>query len=309
MDQPPAWGASHNRPVEELEQVPWTVLSQPATPPWRRWAWLIAGALVTATLAAVVARAVWRPQPESLEVVVAPDESPAATDQVPAVASSTPPPTVTDVETSGSAEGTDPLAWAEADLRADAGGQLTAVARAEWLVTALFTDDGAPGAGAEIRRLLPRGLAMPSLPHDHPGPSSYVEWARATNVEPVGQAVRVEVLLRRLVSTGEDAWRRLPVEAVAVMVDAEGRILDLPSPVAVRSSRTATGEVEEAPPPREMRTAALQAAGEWGKRPRMTGAWQAGSFWRLAVEVEDDAGAVWPMILWFDAEGNPTTPP
>ena len=26
MDQPPAWGASPNRPVEELEQVPWTVL-------------------------------------------------------------------------------------------------------------------------------------------------------------------------------------------------------------------------------------------------------------------------------------------
>ena len=76
------------------------------------------------------------------------------------------------------------------------------------------------------------------------------------------------------------------------MVDAEGRILDLPSPVAVRSSRTATGEVDEAAPPERLRTAALQAAGEWGKRPRMTGAWQAGSFWRLAVEVEDDAGAV-----------------
>ena len=86
---------------------------------------------------------------------------------------------MTEVETSGSAAGTDPLVWAEADLRAaPAGGQLTAVASAEWLVTALFTDDGAPGAGAEIRRLLPRGLAMPSLPHDHPGPSSYVEWAR-----------------------------------------------------------------------------------------------------------------------------------
>ncbi len=277
MDQPPAWGASPNRPVEELEQVPWTVLSQPPTPPWRRWAWLIAGALVTATLAAVAARAIWRPEPESLEVVVTPDEASPTPTSV--VAPTAPPPTDSGAAPSAAGTAKDAQVWAEADLRAAPGadGQLTAVASAEWLVTELFTDDGAPGAGAEVRRLLPRGLTLPRLPHDKPGPASYVEWARATAVEPtLGDAVRVEVVLRRLVSTGETEWRRLPVEAVSVMVDARGRILDLPSPVPLRPARATATEMVEAAPPEKLRGAALDAVAAWGSRPRLLGAWQKG---------------------------------
>jgi hypothetical protein len=297
-----------------LEQVPWAVLSQPPAAPWRRWAWLIAGALVTAALAAVVARAVWRPEADSLEVTVAPDHPADASPPTIAAAPTTLAEATPSQKSASDAADGDPLVWAEADLRAAPAteGELQAVAHAEWLVTELFTDDGAPGGGAAIRRLLPRGLALPPLPHDLPGPASYVEWARATAVEPVSgsDAVRVEVALRRLVSDGEAEWRRLPVEAVMVLVDSRGRVLDLPSPAApLPSRRQAAAELIEGSPPGRLRAAALEAAEKWGTRPRLGGAWQAGSVWRLVVEVEDDAGAAWPMTLWLDGEGRPVAPP
>ncbi len=125
----------------------------------------------------------------------------------------------------------------------------------------------------------------------------------------MGDAVRVEVVLRRLVSTGETEWRRLPVEAVSVMVDAKGRILDLPSPVPLRAVRATATEMVETAPPEKLRAAALDAAAAWGSRPRLLGAWQKGSIWRLAVEAEDGAGGAWPMVVWLDDEGNPVAPP
>jgi hypothetical protein len=130
-------------------------------------------------------------------------------------------------------------------------------------------------------------------------------------VEPVSgsDAVRVEVALRRLVSDGEAEWRRLPVEAVMVLVDSRGRVLDLPSPAPLPSRRQAAAELIEGSPPGRLRAAALEAAEKWGTRPQLVGAWQAGSVWRLVVEVEDDAGAAWPMTLWLDGEGRPVAPP
>jgi hypothetical protein len=268
---------------------------------------------VTAALAAVAARAVWSPEADALEVTVAPDHPADASPSTVAAAETTLAEAAPSEKSASDAADGDPLVWAEADLRASPAteGELQAVAYAEWLVTELFTDDGAPGGGASIRRLLPRGLALPPLPHDLPGPTSYVEWARATAVEPVSgsDAVRVEVALRRLVSDGEAEWRRLPVEAVAVLVDSRGRVLDLPSPVPLPSRRQAAAELIEGSPPGRLRAAALEAAGQWGTRPRLVGAWQAGSVWRLVVEVEDDAGAAWPMTLWLDGEGRPVAPP
>jgi hypothetical protein len=276
--------------------------------PWRRWAWLIAGALVVAALAAVAARAVWRPAPDSLEVTVTPDDTVGR----PAPTTGAPQPTEAQSDTT-SVAASDQLVWTEADLRAAPapGGQLATVAGAEWLVTELFTDDGAPGGGEAVRRLLPRGLSLPPLPHDSPGPASYVEWARATAVEPItgSDAVRVEVTFRRLVSDGEAEWRRIPVEAVAVLVDAQGRVLDLPSPVPLASRRAAAARLIEADPPARLRSVALEAVGRWGTGPRLVGAWQAGSAWRLVVEAEDEAGAVWPMTLWLDGDGAPVAPP
>jgi hypothetical protein len=268
---------------------------------------------VTAALAAVVARAVWRPEADSLELTVAPDQPADASPPTNAAAPTTLAEAAPSQTSASDAADEDPPAWAEADLRAAPAteGELQAVAHAEWLVTELFTDDGAPGGGAAIRRLLPRGLAIPPLPHDLPGPASYVEWARATAVEPVSgsDVVRVEVALRRLVSDDEGAWRRLPVEAVSVLVDSRGRVLDLPSPVHLPSRRQAAAELDEGSPPARLRAAALEAAEQWGTRPRLAGAWQAGSVWRLVVEVEDDAGASWPMTLWLDREGRPVAPP
>ncbi len=115
---------------------------------------------------------------------------------------------------------------AEADLRAaDVGADLGVVMAAEWFVTDLHTVDGSDQGALSVREALAPELKGESLPHDDSSSlgdprtgSTYVEWARAFDVDwnPSGDAL-VSVAYRMIRANGDD-FIRDPVRAVSVAI-------------------------------------------------------------------------------------------
>lgn len=288
--------STDHEPAEEVEFIPWSdlVARHQDSRPWV--AYLVAGAVVSAALGAVVARTVWRP------------EAPATSTSPSSVAVEAPAPLpVTTVSL-----------YSEADLLAgsDDRDRQWAATRAEWFVTDYFTADAEPGGSTAVRAALPEGGAFPSFPQDDPAAGlSYVEWARAFRVEPLGEGLfRVAVAYRALGARAEGAFRRLPVRAVEVVVavGAEGAtaVTDLPAPAALPADLEPGGwPAEGAPAPPGVLEIALAEASAWGESPEVLSSTAAGTGWRVVVAVADAAGTRWPLALWLDESGVIPSPP
>ncbi|MDP8958786.1 MAG: hypothetical protein M3N51_06205 [Actinomycetota bacterium] len=290
---------------EEFEFVPWSdLVSQPSAE--RSWLlYLVAGAVAAAVAGGVIARALWQPGPAPISSV----------STVPALGATTAP---SEVSLPSTVATTAAPLYSEADLMAAPGGseERWAALRAEWFVQDYFTADAEPSGSTPVRAALPDQATLPQLPHDHPeGGISYVEWTEAYRVEPIGEGLfRVSVAYRSLGGPAEEGLRRLPVQAVAVVVEvgAEGgaAVVDLPSPAVLPTppDTKVWPEGGEPAPPQVLDAARAEAAA-WGEAPEVLSSSASGTGWRVVVTVADPAGTRWPLVLWLDEDGLLSYPP
>jgi len=185
-------------------------------------------------------------------------------------------------------------------------GARAAVVRAEWFVTDYFTADLEPDGSAEVRAALPTGAVLPEFPQDGGEGISYVEWARAFDVEPSGDGdYVVSVAFRTLGAPPGRGFSRQPVRAVSVLVgvsDGGGAtVLDLPSPIPLPAGPEPDPWPEEmADPPQDVVDIAAARASAWGLEPRISSAAQVGEVWRVVVTVADDVGNRWPLVVMVE---------
>jgi hypothetical protein len=280
-------------PAEVYEHIPWAQLATPTQEKKSLLIYLIAGAIVAASLGALVARSMGR-SPES-----------------PAVAVTTPitAPSIVELPPPSPSPGEDPLS--EADLLAVVPGQyeVEAAARAEWFVTDYFSSGGDPAASRAVVEALPENSRLPVT--TSPESTSYVDWVSTSRTEAVGNdRFRSTVLFRVLVSADNGTYVRLPVQAVDVVVEVDPaggtRVVDLPMPVVIPPGPLlqAWGD-PSAEVPDLIRTSALRLTEGWGTEPAFIEAGQRGGGWRVVVSVVDEAGVRWPLSLWLTDEGKP----
>jgi hypothetical protein len=278
---------------EEFEQVPWADLMAESEPEdrRRRAIYLAAGLLGAMVVGMIVARSWWAP-------ATLPPIAPATT----VVEDETLPTDASLPDLTGL-----PL-YSEADLMADPPdpGARAAVVRAEWFVTDYFTADLEPDGSAEVRAALPTGAVLPEFPQDGGEGISYVEWARAFDVEPSGDGdYVVSVAFRTLGAPPGRGFSRQPVRAVSVLVgvsDGGGAtVLDLPSPIPLPAGPEPDPWPEEmADPPQDVVDIAAARASAWGIEPRISSAAQVGEVWRVVVTVADDVGNRWPLVVMVE---------
>jgi len=278
-------------PVEVYEHIPWAQLAVPSREKKTWVVYIAAGAIAAAALGAMVIRSVGgEPEPSS-----------PAVPGTGAVTGTTPLP-LPQTET--------PL-LTEADLLAATPGQseMSASARAEWFVSDYFSTGGNPGGHRRVLDALPEGARLPAPPTAES--SSYVEWATTTRVEAIGnERFRSTVLFRLLVSTEEESYVRLPVQAVDVVVEVDGggatRVVDLPMPVEILVGPPVSAWAEKSEEiPDLVRAGALRIAGLWGAEPEIIEGSERHDGWRMVVVVADGAGVRWPLTLWLTDQGDP----
>jgi hypothetical protein len=278
-------------PVEEYEHIPWAQLAVPSREkkPWV--VYLAAGVIAVAALGAMIVRSVGSaPEPPSAALPVI--------GAVPVTTAPPPPQSEAPIFT-------------EADLLAATPGQreVSASARAEWFVSDYFSTGGDPGSHQQVLDALPEGARLPAEPGAES--SSYVEWIATSRVGAIGnERFRSTVLFRLLVSTNEEGYVRLPVQAVDVVVEVDGggatRVVDLPMPVEIPAGQPVSAWAEsvgEIPDP--VRAGALRIAGSWGAEPALIEASERNDGWRVVVVVTDGAGVRWPLSLWLTDQGDP----
>lgn len=275
---------------EEMEQVPWQDLFAESEPEdQRRRAIYVGAGLVGAMIAGIFMARVWfEPGPPPAPVAPAVEEG---------VEADSP-----DGEALPEIPGL-PL-YSEADLMAHPPdpSQRAAMARAEWFVTDYFTADLEPNGSADILAALPSG-ALEAYPQDSSGSVSYVEWARAFRVAPVGDGTyRVGVVFRTLAAPPDRGFIRQPVRAVEIRVavagDGGATVLDIPSPIPLPAGPEpdALAEAVIDAPQAVVEAAAAQASG-WGSDPRVVSVRRSGADWRVVVTVADAAGTRWPLAV------------
>ncbi len=290
---------------EEYEHIPWSALTDDHRERRNRLAYATAGILVAATIGAVAARAVWKPEAAA--------ESPGA-DVVLTVPTaeqrSLPPITSTTLPL--------PSLYSEADLMATLNGEKARIvaARAEWFVTDYFTTDRDRRGSTDVHDALPAGSDVPALPHDGESPAvTYVEWARATRVtELTPGRFRVAVAFRGVAESAQGGFDRLPVRAVDLMLtlgpDGGAAVVDLPTPAFLPNGPDLAPSDETSPDVAPaVAAAALAEAERWGKAAaEVIGASATQSGWRVVVGVSDASGNSWPMTVWLDPEGLSVPP-
>lgn len=271
------------RDDEHFEHIPWEHLSAPTSN--RRW-WIYAGAgalVVAAFTASLVRNSASTEQPTAdIEQVTAPDAT-AMTSPVTTASVTT--------ATSGVYSEADLMAFAPADLMAEAA------AMAEWIASDFFTMDGTGAISSDLSLILPVDSSLPALE----GHRSFVEWSSALEVEEVDSGrYRVLVVVRTLGASEGAEYRRLP--PVGVWLDLQWHpdgwsLLDLPSPAELPATvQMPAWPLGDLPP--AVSEAATAAGGS------VLGGGQVGPHWRVVVEVTDDAGGRWPLVLWFDQSGT-----
>jgi hypothetical protein len=280
---------------EEFEQIPWSQLVTDHQAARGRTLYLAAGIVAAVIVGILAARTFGSDDP----VVIAGETS------VPAAAAEST--TTTTVPTPATVS-----LYAEADLMAALPDEAAraAVARAEWFVTDFFMVDQEPQGSAAIRAALPPGAVLPSLPQDDEAERvSYVEWARATGIEPLtGSLYRITVAFRALGAVPDGTFQRLPVRAVDVVVkasvDGSARVVDLPAPAdssaAVTTAPWPDGNAEA---PHHIADAAIRHAAAWGTDPIVTAAMDGGNGWRVEMTVAGPVGIRWPLVIWLDDAG------
>ncbi|NNL71377.1 MAG: hypothetical protein HKO70_15620 [Acidimicrobiia bacterium] len=258
------------RPAEEehYESVPWSALTTAARqPPWL--VYVIAGAVVALVVGMVAARS-------------RPAAAPAATVTT----------LLTVLETT--------VPMSEADLQADGGDVSRAAAmRAEWFVTDYFTVDGLAGRVSDLSSALGREAPAP------PGIISYVEWARAWDVERVaGDEYRVNVAIRLLTDAGE-GFARGSVQAVAVRVqvspDGGTTVLDIPEPLELPDPPPVISPDPE-PIPYAVAVAAIERASAFGEPGEIIEGHRRNDTWLITIPITDPTGTPWPLLVTVDRD-------
>ncbi|HSJ72274.1 MAG TPA: hypothetical protein VLA29_11590 [Acidimicrobiia bacterium] len=131
---------------------------------------------------------------------------------------------------------------AEADLRAlEVGADLGVIMAAEWFVTDLHTVDGSDQGALSLREALAPALRDDPLPHDDasslgdPGTgATFVEWARAFDMEWTSAGDTVVSVAYRMIRTEGDGFIRDPVRAVSVVmrrINGVLRVVEWPTEV------------------------------------------------------------------------------
>lgn len=273
-------------PVEEehFDSIPWSsLIPQTQNRPWL--VYVAAGAIVAVVVGMLAARSVGDAGPVA---------TPVTEITSPPVTAPAPPPS------SG--------LISEADLRADLPpgiiGADAAAMRAEWFVTDYFTRDGAGGREAELAGALGR-----PVPDTNAGATSYVEWARAWDTVPEGDSrYRVVVAFRSITET-ESGFARGLVHAAAVRVQVGSnggtRVVDLPEPIAMPASPTLPVPPPPEPVPQEIATTALEQAAFWGDDATVLEGVNDNETWRVTVQITDDQGTPWPMVVWVVTTEQP----
>lgn len=122
----------------------------------------------------------------------------------------------------------------EEDLTTETAPEVPAAftVRAEWFVTDFYTHDGSDATREAVRDALVADVQPLVDGLEAPAVATFVEWARAYDVEAIeGGGARVRVAYRVLETT-DSGYRRLPVAFVSVTVaDIDGvpRIVQLPT--------------------------------------------------------------------------------
>lgn len=144
-----------------------------------------------------------------------------------------------------------PVVVAEADLYAVDPELLAdqAAAHAEWFAVEYVAVDGAEQSRELLASLLPDGIPLPEAPE---GTQVFVDWAGALSVTPTGPALfDVEILVRSLLSAGENGFVRQPPLVVGVEVsvgdDGRARVTGAPTLTAVDPASPAHGMLGEVP--------------------------------------------------------------
>jgi len=299
--------------TEQFESIPWSSLVPDADPRTRRILIIVATVVAGVVIGLIGGRLI-RSTTQS-GVVVLPSVGAAESVAVPAPAA-VPPPTspiaaqpatpTTVVLAESIQTPLPPRLFSEADLMAVLPEEemRAAVMRAEWFVTDFFTIDGGSSSAGDITDALPDGHAAVPLPHQSTEAGiSYVEWARAYRLEPLGPArYRVFVAFRTLGGPAVGNLTRAPVRAVTVDVevgpDGATAVSDFPSPTPPPATLALTPvEVTEMDAPPEVLADALQAATTVGSdaAPFLAGLDATG--WRVVVLVGDASGLRWPLVV------------
>lgn len=188
---------------EVYERIPWETLEKKTSD--RQWiVYAVAGAVVLGSLA----YSFMRSQPTA--------PPPPVAEELAATA-----PATTIVSTPHSTPDTvaSPLVVAEADLYAVDHSQLAgqAASHAEWFAVEYVAVDGSVGSRETLAALLPEGVPLPEAPE---GTQVFVDWARASTINPTGPtSFEVAVLVRSLVSVGEQGFERQVPLLVTVSLD------------------------------------------------------------------------------------------
>jgi hypothetical protein len=274
---------------EHFDSIPWSsLIPQNRDRPWL--VYVAAGAVVALVVGVLAARSL-QPASSPLDPVTA-----SVAEVVETIAAS--PPT------------SRPMT--EADLRAEiaagepaagAAGAEAATMRAEWFVTDYFTRDGAGGRQAELAGALGRPTAA-----EDSDVTTYVEWARAWETVPEGDGrFRVSVAFRSITATDTGFVRDL-TKGVAVRVqvapDGGTRVYDLPEPTELPPSPVLTVVATPQPVPESIATEALDRAATWGDGATVVDGINDNGSWRVLIEVADDQGTIWPLVVWVDGEPN-----
>ncbi|GIU92609.1 MAG: hypothetical protein KatS3mg011_1515 [Acidimicrobiia bacterium] len=142
-------------------------------------------------------------------------------------------------------------------------------------------------------------------------PPTYVERAVPVSVERLGPELHAVVVLVQVLARDELGYRRLEPKAVEVVVDTSDgiRVVDRPQPADTRISFD-TVELDSTDLPQELVDRAVELATAAGSPLAETakGAEFEGG-WRIEIDVVDEAGIAWPMVVWLDHGGDPINPP
>ena len=206
--------------AEVYERIPWEMLDQKQTD--RQWVvYAVAGAIV---LGAVAYSFMSNRPPQPVVAAEPIQETTPPVTGAPVPAAPIPPVATT------------PVLVSEADLYAVDPERAVdrAVGHAEWFVSEYFTEDGSALHRETLQSLMPAGIPLPTGPE---GTRVFVESVRTIEVvetSPVSH--RVSVLVRYLVSEGQEDYRRQPALVATVEVAATDDGVSVMGPPELRAA-------------------------------------------------------------------------
>lgn len=260
--------------IETYEHIPWSRLTLTNEVGERgRWMYYIAGLLLVAAIAAVVARNLWKPTVAAVvpsTVLVAPT--------VPTVP----------ISTDG------PMIYSEADLMATAPD--------------LGESDGDFPQSVAVVAVAEQYVR--EWVQETEAGWNYVEWVRVRSIERIDRNTSRVVVLMQVVHGGDSDTVRMPVEAVELIIEAGEEamsIADLPVPVPTEPIELGSFDAVSEEVPNSIAASALNRLAGFGD-PFVIGASRIGDLWRVEMGVTTHHGFERFYAVWVTAEGTITTP-